>query len=278
MALRDLSVGQMIQVGKSWVVDKKNKNIISGIDKLSPWVPSLVRALTSLEKQNAARLATNTALGKVMVEQEAEDGIHDRRLRGLFMLAAGLDLLAPELKRPPGSFLALQKELFPGGQSMTMRSYADEAAEHKLAPARISAASKPLLDTAIGNTTLGALVNTWLASAKAIDALEQKRNALVGETEAHKGTANMRDARNAWIKAASMIETNLMALDESEIDEATRNVLLATLRRYEEMAAKGETGVEGEVVAVAPAGGGVAPPVAAGGAVMADADDDDDKI
>ncbi len=267
MALRDLSVGQMIQVGKSWVVEEKNKNIIAGIPKLSPWVADLVKALANLQRQNAGRAATTSALGKVMVEQEREDGIYDRRLRGLFMLKSGLELLAPELNHQPGVFLALQKELFPGGQAMTMRSYADEAAEHELAPARISASSKPLLATSIAGTTLGGLVDTWVSSAKALDALEQKRNTLVSENEAHKSTANMRDARNAWIKAASMLETNLLALDETEIDPATRNVLLAPLRRYEEMAAKGETEAEeeGEAGAPAPAPGGavVAGPVVA---------------
>lgn len=246
MAIRDLSVGQMIQVSNSWLENKKNKATLSKLDKVSPWLPGLAKAAESLKAQNAARMSNQTALGKVMAAQEAEDAVHDRLVRGGMGLMAALENLAPELNQPPGAFLTLQKELFPAGLQMGQRSYADEAAEHKLAPTRISAASKPLLQLKLGPGTLESVIGLWLDSAKRLDHLEQQRNALVGEGEVHKAAGNVRDARNAWTKAASAIETNLMALEPDELDEITRNVLLATLRRYEDLAARGETGVEDE--------------------------------
>jgi hypothetical protein len=258
MAIRDLSVGQMIQVSNSWLENKKNKATLSKLDKVAPWLPGLAKAAESLKAQNAARVSNQTALGKVMAAQEAEDAVHDRLVRGGMSLMVALDNFAPELKQPPGAFLTLQKELFPAGLQMGQRSYADEAAEHKLAPTRISAASKPLLQLELGAGTLESVIGLWLDSAKRLDHLEQQRNALVGEGEVHKAAGNVRDARNAWTKAASAIETNLMALEPDELDEVTRNVLLATLRRYEDLAARGETGVEDEEPAKAPVAGAAA--------------------
>jgi hypothetical protein len=267
MAIRDLSVGQMIQVSNSWLDNKKNKAILAKLAKVAPWLPGMAKAAENLKAQNAARMGHQTAVGKVMAAQEAEDATHDRLVRGGVGLLGALEYFAPELKQAPGSFLALQKELFPAGLQMGQRSYADEAAEHKLAPARLSAGSKSLLQLKLGQHTLESIFGHWLDSAKRLDTLEQQRNALVGEGELHKAAGNVRDARNAWIKAASAIETNLMALDADELDETTRNVVLATLRRYEELAARGESGVveededevPGKVVAPAPAAPVVAP-------------------
>ena len=269
MAIRDLSVGQMIQVSNSWLDNKKNKAILAKLAKVAPWLPGMAKAAENLKAQNAARMGHQTAVGKVMAAQEAEDATHDRLVRGSVGLLGALEYFAPELKQAPGSFLTLQKELFPAGLQMSQRSYADEAAEHKLAPARLSAGSKSLLQLKLGQHTLEAIFGYWLDSAKRLDTLEQQRNALVGEGELHKAAGNVRDARNAWIKAASAIETNLMALDADELDETTRNVVLATLRRYEELAARGESGVVEEdedevpgkapVVVAAPAAPVVAP-------------------
>lgn len=250
MAMRDLSVGQMLQVSKGWL--EAESETLSSIDQVSGWMKPLRTAHTNLVKQDANRSAAVGVLGKVVAEQERSDGTHDRVLRGMWNVLTGLEMLAPELKVATGAFASLQTQLFPDGLSMTMASYPDEAAQADLARKRLSEASKALLELRVGDRTFDDLVDAWLAAAKAIGKLEDERNAIVGATEESKAVnVNLRDARNGWMKIVNLIQQNLEGLDETQLEPAVRARLLAPLRRYEERAAKGVTSVD-EVAPAAP--------------------------
>jgi hypothetical protein len=251
MAMRDLSVGQMLQVSKGWL--EAEAKTLGSIEQVSGWLRGLRVAHQNLQKQDATRGAAAGGLAKVVAEQEGADGTHDRLLRGVWHVLTGLEMLAPELKVSSGAFATLQAQLFPDGLSMSMASYPDEAAQADLAPKRLSEDSEALLEVALGTRSLGDLVNAWLAAAKLIGKLEAQRNALVGASEESKAVnVNLRDARNGWMKVVNLIQSNLEGLDEKELDPSVRTRLLATLRRYEERAAKGVTTVDEAPAAPAP--------------------------
>lgn len=244
MAMRDLSIGQMLQVSKGWL-ETDDAKILRSIEQVSGWLKSLRTAHGNLQKQDATRSAAVGVLAKVSAEQERVDGTHDRLLRGMWHVLTGLEMLAPELKVATGAFASLQTQLFPSGLSMTMASYPDEAAQSDLARKRLSDESKALLDVAIGPRTFGDLVDAWLNAAKTIGKLEDERNAIVGATaEAKSQSVNLRDARNGWMKVVNLIQQNLEALDDKDLAPHVRTRLLATLRHYEERAAKGVATVD----------------------------------
>jgi hypothetical protein len=98
---------------------------------------------------------------------------------------------------------------------MGQRSYADEAAEHKLAPARLSAGSpSPLLQLEVGRRHAGerASASGWTRPS-AWTASSSSATRWWARARSTRRPGNVRDARNAWTKAASAIETNLMALE-----------------------------------------------------------------
>lgn len=245
MALRDLSIGQMLQTSKGWLDDDAAQ--LKSVPQLAPWVGPLRTAHDGLVASDSARNSTQGAMAALMAQQADGDLVHDRLLRGGFTLLSAFEQLHELVGGNSGAFGTLRGQLFPGGLAMTQASYADEAAQAELAKKRVTPETQPLLATKVGDTTLDAIVEAWLASAAKLGELEAERNALVAQNDTIKATApNTRDARNAWIKVVSVIQASIAALDDEAMAPEARTKLLATLRRYEDMAGRGVTTVEEE--------------------------------
>jgi hypothetical protein len=76
MAIRDLSVGQMIQVSNSWLENKKNKAILAKLDQGGAVAAGPGQGGREPEgAERCAQWATSRRVGKVMAAQEAEDAV-----------------------------------------------------------------------------------------------------------------------------------------------------------------------------------------------------------
>ena len=257
MALNDLTVGEMMRISRQWLSAKESKSTLAGLTRVAPWMGDLEAATTNLV---ASQVATgNTAVDDIKAKQAQVDGVHDRRLRGVHELLTGLTTLAAELKLTPAAMATLSSQVVPSGLSMIQRSYADEAAEPELMLARVGAAGRQLAESiTVGKTTLWALIERWHDSAHDLGKLEGEREKLeASSAQQRKTTPRERAARNEWIKVVTNIRGAIAA--HKELDDATLELLLGRLGRYESGAAR-QPGDEPDEVPVAPVTAPTTPP------------------
>lgn len=249
MALNDLTVGEMMRISRQWLSAKESKSTLAGLARVAPWIGDLEAATDNLVASQVT--AGGDAVGVIKAKQAQVDGVHDRRLRGLTELMAGLTTLAPELKLTPAAMATLSTQVAPGGAAMNLRSYADEAAEPELMLARVGAAGRQLAESiTVGKTTLWALIERWHDSAHELGKLEGEREKLeASSAQQRKTTPRERAARNEWIKVVTNIRGAIAA--HKELDDATLELLLGRLGRYESGAAR-QPGDEPDEVPVAP--------------------------
>jgi hypothetical protein len=172
----------------------------------------------------ASTVVEDPAEGEVSEEGVAADIEHDRLLRGEYTLLDALEILTGD-----GRWAALRDRVFPGGLSMTQRTYAEEAGEAQRAAKRLDEADAAALRSVAlpdGRTAFD-VFQAWVAAGVALESVEKRRLRL-GERVAVEQVRSI-DLRNRWIRAVRMLES-VVAIRGGD------HPTLAAVREYEAMA------------------------------------------
>lgn len=264
MAKRDISPETMIEITEEWL-SPKGKAILTSLPIISAMIPVLEQVRADLlEKQVAPPPADVAAkIAAIHKKQSGLDRRHDRKMRGAIWL---LDALAQLTDDPAAAqrYLELRDMLCPDGLKGTLKSYTDESGAAKLLRGRLDdTAKQDLAAIAVPGATLLDVVNDWMETAEKLGALDKDKSALVDDSAAPAGKTpkDALDARNAWIRFASALETTLAI---SGADQETIDALLKPVREAEAKAEKkkgagapateGEGGEGGEVAGEAKPG------------------------
>jgi hypothetical protein len=245
--LKDLSIQRMVALTEPWLDPKRDRPKLEALPStkaLLPKIEAAYKGLLSTQKQDAS-IAQEIAA--IQIEQASTDVVHDRKLRGSYLLLTALVELSED-EEQEAALLTARDELAPDGLSATQRTYAEEAGEIPLAKARLSPKSEALLKKipVLGGKKLSNEVEAWFDAGKELGALEDKRRALEtgGKTGGGASRAEALRARNYWIKVVRHLETSL---DLDGADESTTHAILGPARQAEKSAAKrGRKGEEPE--------------------------------
>lgn len=235
MALKDLSTQVMLDVTRVWLQDPIGRERLERDASLVGIIGRLEHTERSLQTTQSHHLGAAQTLREQTLEMGRLDQLHDRKVRGLYHTLTGLAELTDELAEAH-RLLDLRNALFPLGMSVTMLGYQAQAEEAEHARERLEERQRAELGAIfIGDASLEAAVEAWLATARALGELHTAREAL---RQDHVGVER-RDvlrARNQWIGTVRML---ISAIDASEsLSTPERQHLLEPLRLAEERAAR----------------------------------------
>lgn len=229
MALKRLTVGEMITATQSWVdPEHRHHALLKKVPEVAPLLPRVTEAHRGLLATQP--VANPQAAGWVRKLEEL-DLRHDDLVRGSYYLYQALSYLSDDAEERE-RWEHLHEKLFPAGLSVVSRSYEDEAGQAQLALARLSEEDKKFLrgTTVVRGThklTVLQLVERYGAVAASLGQAVQQRSA-----EATRGPAraDAASARNAWLRAVNAVRATL---DLAGASEEIEQLILGPLRELE---------------------------------------------
>ena len=227
MALRSLSLGEMIQISRAWVEAGAAKTILDSI-------PEMKSVSRRLEEGHAALLAIqpepeDPELARLTTEGAEVDARHDNLIRGVHGLLTALAALAAEPAQAE-ELTRLRDLLLPGGTGVVIRSYREEAGEGLRLAQRIGPVMGKLTTIPIPGGNLMHAVNEWLACARRLGEIEDKRGEKAMKQTRAPGALEVSRLRDQWVRAARALES---MLDMIGVEPAKQAVLLGPLREAE---------------------------------------------
>jgi len=224
MGFTDLSNQAMTVISGIWLDPTKVRPILVRLSRVAPLIADLEDAHTNLltHQQPAPRVSPEMAVLNEKVA--ALDARHDRLARGLYDLLSGIAALTDDADEAD-AWRDVQRELFPEGKSITLRSYIDQAGEAARVEQRLSERTRRMLETfPPGDHALIHHVRRWLAAGKELGEVETERRVLAKESP---GTPTLREVRNGWINT---VKTIVGLLDrETSLSESERRRVLEPL-------------------------------------------------
>lgn len=226
MALKNLSVEEMVKISEAWVApDNPAHEALTNVERLKGLLPDIQSAHEAIfavvPKPNDPRQAE---IARLAAE---EDAVHDALARGIYGYLTELSLLDDDA----ASLIALRDQLMPEGLSKAIHNtYRGQAGFAKLLGDRLTPdAQSKLRALPVGQGSLMDRVNVWLAAGDRLGALEEER----GRLEAAQGPsfgARAVAARNGWIRAVNAL---IAVAELAELDPNTDRVVFGPLRDAE---------------------------------------------
>jgi hypothetical protein len=234
MALRNLSTETMLSHSAEWL--DPNKNVHPLLHKHDATRGLVKRLDTAHSGLLATFRVTDTGDDKLAViqgQEDAADGLHDRKARGVHGLFTALAELTdhPETRE---KLLATRDRLFPDGLDVIRWSYSDEAGNALVLAERLDPGTRASL-TEIGAHAgaeafqVDSQLDAMILAGKQLGELEQEKARLTGQPVVP--LASRSAARNEWIRLVDLIVRNVESSDE--IQAADRSTILDRLRAEE---------------------------------------------
>lgn len=223
MALRDLSVGEMISVSLGWISrEDPARAAIEAQPQLSGLLPALEQAHAAIFA--VAPKPDDPRRAEIVRSTSEVDARHDR-------LASAIYGFLSELARfdeQGSALLSLRDTLYPDGlASVVQSSYRQQAGYAKLLRDRITPAVRAQLEAIpLLKGTLLERVDAWLDAADELGRLEQER-ARIETTLAPSTAQQVLEARYGWIRAVSAFESVAALV---QLDADTDRLLFGPLR------------------------------------------------
>ena len=224
---RNLSPQAMVSITGPWVDPAQDRPLLTALPLLAPLLPVLEDAHEGIKATQRPGSSVQRQIEELTERAAQLDARHDRKIRGCHgFLGAAAELTDdPDRAR---ALLELRDRLLPDGLQATVRTYAEQAADARLLPSRLDAASSALLDALeTPDGPLRAVVASWMAAALELEQVDEQRLALMRQVPSGADAVAPRDAqnaRNAWIRAVRAVET-ILALDKHATPEAAERIL-----------------------------------------------------
>lgn len=257
MALKDLSTPTMITVFDALLDPKKELPKVKALSRCAALIPDLESSRKGLQDYHAISNKGSPELQKLQVHAAELDGTHDRKTRGLDLIARGLMELTDDREFATRLDTARTEILGPKGLLVISSSHSDEAQNAKLADKRISEESKELLEeVTIHDRSLGAWVKDWQGVAKELGKVDAERTALEAKGTTTGQRSDTVRARNAAIRTLNAFITMLDLHDpDAEIRTAILGPLEVALNKAERRGKKGAASPDEETPVVISVGG-----------------------
>jgi hypothetical protein len=227
MALKRLTVQEMVQLSKPWITPSDpGRTAIEKIPLLAALLPRIEAAHNAIF---AIQVETEDPKTKALSEQEAElDAEHDTLVRGVY----GALSMISEVSTQKDELLRLRDLILPEGLEHARKTYRGEAGHAALVAARLDDATRARLkNIVLHDKTLLELVDAWLTAAKELGDLEEERARLAAPAASN--AAQINDARIGWVRVANALVANA---ELAGIDPDTDRTLFSALRAAERTA------------------------------------------
>lgn len=214
MALRNLTVKEMIGVTSSWLAPDDGRAVFEGSRTLSALTPEIERVHSELLRAEPAGPSASTVkeLAKIVADTQAQDAIHDQNARiGFRALEIFIELVGPS-STEGRRYAVLRDALYPQGLGFTGESYVSEAGHAIKTRAALDKSNELrtelrdiiLWDKRSGKRrTLLEVVRAQIKAGISLGKLEARRSALLHPEAASSPEAQARPtlagARNAWM-------------------------------------------------------------------------------
>jgi hypothetical protein len=236
MALKDMTIPQMLRITNRWLV--KDKAVLEK-------TPELNGSIRMLQKAHQGLLAPvappeNEEIKTIQVYQQGTDVIFDRKARGTIMCFAAFAELATDPQRTD-RFLQLSKELLPLQLSTVNQTYEEEAGTALAIEAKLNIGIQAELKelSTFGGRTLLDEVRDIVSSGKRIGELEDQKKKLQLELHIPTADSDRREARLLWIRTVNAF---LGIVDIAEITKEEREIIRGPVHRAEEVVARRKKG------------------------------------
>ncbi len=234
MNLKNLTAAEMVSISSAWVMPKNPARVaLDGI----PLVAAIVQRIetvhrTLVETQPASTAAAEAQISELATSVDAE---HDNCARAIDLILNGFALCAPTQEKAT-EIHHLHDILLPDGLLVIRGSYRDEAGQADLLAKRLNDTSKAKLKKLpIPGGNVMDLVERWMTLAKELGQLENKRAALAQPSAKQTSAGDVVKARNEWIRTVNAL---VSMIELADVDDATANLLLGSLRDTERRAAR----------------------------------------
>ena len=195
----------------------------------------------------------------------AADVLHDRLVRGLFLILGGLIELA-DTEEEALRWQTLRDRLFPEGMAVVSRSWLEEGAAAADLDTRLDDADRQLLNDTLlpGGRTMASVVTRYQGAGRTLlEKNAERAGERSGQRRADRG--RLTQARNQFIQAVALMRTTIEFQDD--LDPKIKDRLLGKLDEVEKLAdaraarrrAAGLTEVPEDETTVDAADGGATP-------------------
>ncbi len=225
MALKHLSVAEMITISDTWVTQESlERNILASAPETEALLRHVDRSHRDLLKTQTHSDTALIALGKKATKLDSR---HDDLTRGVHgFLNACCYFTEDEALR--NRMLEARDTLFPAGLAIVKAGYREEAGSTMLMEERITPQLRELLtDLKIPSGTLLDAVEALISTGRTLGEMEDKRAEMQANNSLPK-QADILAARNRWIR---MTHALVAALELAEIDQTKKDTLLAPLEK-----------------------------------------------
>ena len=249
MALRNLSLAEMVGVSAAWIAPAGHRAAFEGVPALAALLPEIERAHEGLVRAESPGATGPIAekLAKIVADALIFDSVHDQSARGGYkMLDAWIELSGSE--SPEGvRYRAMRDAVYPEGTSFTGQSYVAESghamktqqALEKSPELRAELRDIELFDKRTGKKrTLLEVVKAQIKAGRELGELEAKRTELLQatpDTVAQKDAPlTLSEGRNRWMSVTGDVVR--MAKYASPKDRKLVESALLHLQRVEKAA------------------------------------------
>lgn len=231
MNLKTLSSEAMLSNSKEWLDNAELRRALEAHPLGSAILIEIRTTHDRLSGTVSERKLLDDSLRRLTAALDLSDGLHDRKARGLDKIILGLI----EASDDPEEIAMLTKAremLFPDGLQVVQWSYADEHGAVVEMENRLTAEVRALLArTRVGDTTLLAIYQQWVAAGMRLGDLAKER-ARLRATVKRSGTiapsVDTGAARFEWVRVTQVFLSIVALLP---LDDEVRRALLAPLER-----------------------------------------------
>jgi len=227
MALKRLTAQEMVQLSTPWVTaSDPARAVLERVPLLAALIPQITAAHSALF---AIQVEPGDPKAKILSDAAATlDATHDGLVRGIH---GTLTVLA-QVSSASEELLRLRDLLLPEGLTHTQLTYRGEAGHAALVASRLDDALRARLKSIVlHDKNLLELVETWLATATQLGALEEQRARL--SAPAATTAAQVSAARMTWVRVANALVANSELVG---LDNDSDRKLFAALRAAERTA------------------------------------------
>lgn len=228
MPARNFTIGEMGGLSRNWTGPDADalRTLDTGVRLLE-----FFRGFLLLAAAHAA--PGNPLIAQLDALLQAADFLHDRLVRGLFLILSGLIELA-DTDEEAQAWTRLRDRLFPEGLAINSRTWLEEGNAADGVFERLDAADLTLLDSLLpGGRTLLSIVERYRDAGRTLLEKDPER-AAAREAQQRTGRGTLTQARNQFIQAVALMRTTIQF--QSDLDPEIKTRLTAKLDELEKHA------------------------------------------
>lgn len=225
MAYIDFPTAMMVTITGAWLDPERERPIIERCRRVAPLLDDIAKAHEQLVVFQNKGKGQSPEVIALQAKTTHLDELHDRLARGVSHLMNALAEICRGYE-VEDFYSQIASELFPTGLTITNQSYFAQAGDASLREARLSDASKRVLEATVirtphGEASLRELVERWGKVAEELGEAEAEKVRL---RAGHAVEGSSGPARRAWVKIVSLF-VQALELETGLSDEERRAIL-----------------------------------------------------